>query len=619
MKNIIITLIVGVLFLSVFSIVLPVKICDAAVTITVGPGGSPTYDYADIQDAIDAANESGGDIINVYSGTYNEYLTIDKSLTLTGAGSGTKSISGSDEYKHTIEVTANDVSISGFTIDNSVGMNNHKSGVFLSSSENCEISNNIINNADSGIYITTSISNTINGNIIENNIAQGITITASSNNELHGNTIQNNNQLGVYISSGSSSNEIYQNTITGNNGYGLRIVASNNNILYKNDFSENGGDNANDAGSNSWSYNSEGNYWDDYTGEDANDDGIGDTPYDIPGGGGNQDLYPIGYFTVENQQPVAAIQSISPNPATYGQTISFNGFGTDDGSIIAWEWKVDGVIKSNSEDFTYSGFSVGTHSATFRVQDNDYLWSPSVSETFTITQSSQQNQAPTVTIIHPEPSKTANYGEPFYFYGIAQDPDPDDSVSFSWSSNKDGFLSGQESFYKSDLTVGIHTITCRVTDNHGAYSEESRSLIITPDPTVENDPPTADAGGPYTGSVDSSVSFDGSGSFDSDEDDSITDYDWDFGDGHTGTGMSTEHTYTVAGEYQVELTVTDTHGEQSVSTVVVNISAESNNGQNGGNGGSDDKNDKWVIPGFELGFIIIAIGLFIFWKKIKRK
>ena len=56
----------------------------------------------------------------------------------------------------------------------------------------------------------------------------------------------------------------------------------------------NNSQNAYDTSTNIW-YNSslqEGNYWSDYTGVDNNHNGIGDTPYNIPGGS-NQDLYPL--------------------------------------------------------------------------------------------------------------------------------------------------------------------------------------------------------------------------------------------------------------------------------------------------------------------------------------
>ena len=48
-----------------------------------------------------------------------------------------------------------------------------------------------------------------------------------------------------------------------------------------------------DGLTNHWDNGMIGNYWEDYLGVDANDDGIGDTPYDIPGGEGVQDNFPI--------------------------------------------------------------------------------------------------------------------------------------------------------------------------------------------------------------------------------------------------------------------------------------------------------------------------------------
>jgi PKD repeat protein len=68
-------------------------------------------------------------------------------------------------------------------------------------------------------------------------------------------------------------------------------------------------------------------------------------------------------------------------------------------------------------------------------------------------------------------------------------------------------------------------------------------------------PPTANAGGPYTGVANVAVTFDGTASDDVDGD--ITDYDWAFGDGNTGTGPTPDNTYGAGGLYRVILQVTD--------------------------------------------------------------
>ncbi|MFJ9112845.1 S8 family serine peptidase [Streptomyces sp. NPDC102283] len=59
-------------------------------------------------------------------------------------------------------------------------------------------------------------------------------------------------------------------------------------------------------------------------------------------------------------------------------------------------------------------------------------------------------------------------------------------------------------------------------------------------------------------------SFDASGSTDPDGD--IAAYAWDFGDGTEGEGAKPSHTYTKAGTYDVELTVTDDSGESGTLT-----------------------------------------------------
>ena len=73
-----------------------------------------------------------------------------------------------------------------------------------------------------------------------------------------------------------------------------------------------------------------------------------------------------------------------------------------------------------------------------------------------------------------------------------------------------------------------------------------------------NNPPIADANGPYSGTLGSDVTFDGSGSSDPDGD-ALT-YSWDFGDGGTGSGVNPTHSYAATGIYNVTLTVEDTGG-----------------------------------------------------------
>jgi PKD repeat protein len=78
-----------------------------------------------------------------------------------------------------------------------------------------------------------------------------------------------------------------------------------------------------------------------------------------------------------------------------------------------------------------------------------------------------------------------------------------------------------------------------------------------------NQPPVADAGGPYTGTVNTAVVFDGTSSSDPDGPSSKLTYEWQFGDGTTGTGARPSHTYTATGTFSVSLVVRDRKGAAS--------------------------------------------------------
>jgi parallel beta-helix repeat protein len=98
-----------------------------------------------------------------------------------------------------------------------------------------------------------------------------------------------NNDYSIYLS--SSSNNALANNNASNNRYGIRIHSSSGNTLYHNNLI-NDYQNADDSGTNAWDSGSTGNYYSDYTGTDPDGDGIGNDPYDIPGGT-SIDHYPL--------------------------------------------------------------------------------------------------------------------------------------------------------------------------------------------------------------------------------------------------------------------------------------------------------------------------------------
>ena len=176
--------------------------------------------------------------------------------------------------------------ISGNTASNNIY------GIYLYYSDNNNLSGNTANNNFCGIYLLSSNNNTLSGNAAINNSYYGIQLWNSDNNAISGNIISNNSYAGINLGY-SNNNTLLGNTIS-NNSNGTRLDSnSNNNKIVLNHFINNE-INAEDYGiNNTWDDGFTGNYWDDYASVDANDDGIGDTPYIISGTAGSQDNFPI--------------------------------------------------------------------------------------------------------------------------------------------------------------------------------------------------------------------------------------------------------------------------------------------------------------------------------------
>jgi parallel beta-helix repeat protein len=269
------------------------------------------WNFTSIQEAVNEA-ESGASVY-VPSGIYYEHVVINKTISLIGENFSTTIIDGSNAGT-VVTITADNVSISGFTIQNS-GWGWYKNGIYTYMVDNCEIKNNFLFHNCQNIRLNFSrnsqvLENTINSNgygirfinsinctAIDNTVSNcigGIHLQNATSCTVRGNYFTQNSQ-GIRLYSPCTYNNIIANTVYNNSYDGMIEAIPGNttffaNVFFHNNFINNKNPFIYKVTGNIWddAYPSGGNYWSRYNetdffrGSNQNEtgsDGIGDTPY----------------------------------------------------------------------------------------------------------------------------------------------------------------------------------------------------------------------------------------------------------------------------------------------------------------------------------------------------
>jgi parallel beta-helix repeat protein len=197
-------------------------------------------DYATIQDAIDASETVDGNTIMVDAGTYYQPISVYKSVTLVGAGSGATIIDGNGTgiltndgvSRAIIVLRANDITLMNLTIRNAglgIEPGPYHACIACTGQSNIDVENDILQNAGSGMVFGQDVSSiTINNNTISDIAHLAIDIGGTTNPTATNVTISNNiisdaGRSGINLDGETSNCTILNNTVT-DSYYGIDLA-----------------------------------------------------------------------------------------------------------------------------------------------------------------------------------------------------------------------------------------------------------------------------------------------------------------------------------------------------------------------------------------------------------
>lgn len=257
-----------------------------------------------------------------------------------------------------------------------------------------------------------------------------------------------------------------------------------------------------------------------------------------------------------NSDPTADF-SYNPSDPHADEDINFYDDSSDpDGDSYDISWDFGDGSTASGAPVTHSYSSSGTYTVEMTVTD-EHGATDTWSETITV---DEPNSPPSSDFTY-SPSDPL-VGESIDFSEQASDSDGSiDSYDWTWDDGSFSTSANPSHTYDSS---GTYTVELTVTDNDGATDSYSETITVQ-----ENTPPDADFSfSPLQPIEGDEVSFTDEST---DSEDNIDSWSWDFGDGFTSTLQNPTNTFTSAGNYTVELTVTDEVGASDTVTRTVEV------------------------------------------------
>ncbi len=325
-------------------------------------------------------------------------------------------------------------------------------------------------------------------NSASNNDGYGFYLSSSSDNTIFNNTVEGNGEYGIYLAY-SEDNILTNNTVIKNSNYGIVIDNSDHNTIYNNLFENNVNVLQWDGDTNTWNISKTagksiiggpylgGNYWSTYDGVDQDQDGLGDSVFNISNSN-DQDQLPL----TPNRLPITTF-SVTPEHPIINQTVEFNASKSHDrdGDIVNYEWDFGDGNTTTGMVVNHSFERAGRYPVNLTVTDDRS------GTNYTTTQLRIYTTVPPFfTFISPLNPIDAHVDD-----NVSFSVNVDQTVNLSWWVNGQKVHTSNQtwfSFYThSSPSMGLNNVTVVAENENGTatYSWQLRVIDFSVDRTYQ--------------------------------------------------------------------------------------------------------------------------------------